>query len=329
MKGATVIGAGAMGTLCALLLANRGTRTILWGRSPDRVSALQADHENKRYLPGNTFPDLISVTDDVGLALANPELIISAVPCQHMRRLWASLVGRHAVRAPVVSVAKGIEVNTLLRPTQILAEVIEGVSLAALSGPSLAAEIADGLPTAVVVASEDPRLAAMVQESLSTRTFRIYTNSDVVGVELGGAVKNVIGIAAGIADGLAMGNNAKAGLLTRGLVEITRLGVALGARPDTFKGLAGIGDLITTCNSRLSRNHCAGEKIGQGMPVAEAIETSRGVIEGIESTRSVLQLAERHRVEMPITRAVYRVLFDGRSPRSAIDDLMTRQLRAE
>lgn len=318
-----------MGTLCALLLANRGTRTILWGRSPAQVAAIREDRENKRYLPGHTLPQPLDVTDDAAAALAQPELIISAVPCQHIRLVWASLLEQGAVHAPVLSVAKGIEVHTLLRPTQILAELIESVSLAVLSGPSLAAEVAAGLPAAVVVAGQDPQVAALVQESLSTPTFRIYTNRDLIGVELGGAVKNVIGIAAGIADGLGMGNNAKASLLTRGLVEITRLGVALGASEDTFKGLAGIGDLMTTCSSRLSRNHSAGEKIGRGMSIAEVIDTSNGVIEGIESTRSVLELAQRHRVQMPITQAIYSVLFEHRSPDSAINELMTRRLRAE
>lgn len=318
-----------MGTLCAILLGNRGTRTILWGRTPSSVATLQANRENKRYLAGHTFPELVSVTDDAGAALARPDLIISAVPCQYIRSLWISLTERNAVRAPVVSVAKGIEVDTLMRPTQILGDVIGKVRLAALSGPSLAGEIAAGLPAAVVVAGESPGLAELVQEALSTPTFRIYTNSDLIGVELGGAVKNVISIAAGIADGLESGDNAKASLLTRGLVEITRLGLAMGASADTFKGLAGIGDLIATCSSRLSRNHSAGEKIGRGMSIAEVIATSHGVIEGIESTRSVLQLANRHGVEMPITRAIYSVLFDRRSPQSAIDELMTRRLRAE
>ena len=318
-----------MGSLCAILLGNQGTRTILWGRTPSHVATLQANRENKRYLPGHAFPEPVSITGHAQEALARPELIISAVPCQYIRRLWTGLTEQTAVRTPVVSVAKGIEVDTLLRPTQILGQIVREVPLAALSGPSLAGEIAVGLPAAVVVASEETGLAQLVQESLSTPTFRVYTNRDLIGVELGGAVKNVIGIAAGIADGLKTGNNAKASLLTRGLVEITRLGVALGASADTFKGLAGIGDLIATCNSQLSRNHSAGEKIGRGMPIAEVIATSRGVIEGIESTRSVLQLAKRHGVEMPITRAIYDVLFENRSPQSAIDELMTRQLRAE
>lgn len=329
LERATVIGTGAMGTLCAILFAARGTRVTMWGRDPDRVATLEADRENKRYLPGYPFAESVNVTQDARVALADPQLIISAVPCQYMRAVWESLVQECSVTAPIVSVAKGIEVNSLLRPTQILADVMDGVSLAAISGPSLAAEVAAGLPATVVVASEEPSVGTLVQESLSTSTFRIYTNVDLIGVELGGAVKNVVGIAAGIADGLDLGANAKAGLLTRGLVEITRLGVVLGAHADTFRGLAGIGDLIATSTSRLSRNRSAGEKIGRGMSLNEVVEGTESVIEGIESTRSILELAEKNHVEMPIISAVYDVLFDNRSPRSAINELMTRQLRRE
>ncbi len=326
---ATVIGAGAMGTLCATLLAERGVRSVLWGRSADHAASIRADGENRRYLPGRRIPEGVVPTHEEDVALADPELIVSAVPCQHIRSQWSSLLQQRSVIAPIMSVAKGIEVDTLLRPTQILRELAPGVPLAALTGPSLAGEIARGLPAVVVVASEDLQLATRIQAAMSSSTFRIYTNCDVVGAELGGAVKNVIGIAAGIADGLEMGNNAKASLLTRGLVEITRLGVALGADPNTFSGLAGIGDLMTTANSRLSRNHTAGEKIGRGWPLENVIRTSDGVIEGIETTRSVLALAQRRGVEMPITQAIHSVLFEGRDPMQAIEELMTRRLRAE
>lgn len=326
---ATVIGAGAMGTLCASLLADRGVRVALWGRSPELIARINAERRNERYLPERSLPELITATCDAGAALADPQLIVSAIPCQYTREVWTNL-SRHGVpKAPIVSVAKGIEVDTLLRPTQILTETIGEVAVSALSGPSIAAEVAAGLPATVVVAAEDDASAILVQKAMSSPTFRIYTNTDLIGVELGGAVKNVIGITAGIGDGVGIGTNAKAGLLTRGLVEITRLGVTLGAKPDTFRGLAGIGDLITTCISPVSRNRCAGEKIGRGMPIDEVIETSHGVIEGIDSTRSILQLAELNHVDMPITRAVHDVLFENRSPRSAIDDLMTRQLKHE
>ncbi|MEE9296752.1 MAG: NAD(P)H-dependent glycerol-3-phosphate dehydrogenase [Phycisphaerae bacterium] len=326
LERASVIGAGAMGSMCALLLAGRGTRVTLWARSADRAGLLQADRENRRYLPGHPFPDGVVVTHDAREAFADPQLVVSAVPCQYIRRVWGRLAGS---LPPVVSVAKGIEVETLLRPTQILKEILDGVTLAALSGPCLAPEAAAGLPTAVVVASEEYQLSNLVQEAFSTHTFRVYTNTDLVGVEFGGAAKNVIAIAAGACDGLKLGNNAKASLLTRGLVEITRLGMALGAHADTFKGLAGIGDLIATCNSTVSRNHTAGERIGRGVPLDEVIRSANGIIEGIDTTRSILQLAELHHVEMPITRAIYRVLFENQSPKSAIDSLMTRQLKGE
>ena len=326
---ATVIGAGAMGTLCATLLADRGVRVVLWGRSPQLIEAINTKRRNERYLPERSLPELITATCDVREALAAPQLIVSAIPCQFTREVWTELSGHSLPRAPIVSVAKGIEVGTLLRPTQILTQTIGDVVVSALSGPSIAGEVAAGLPATVVVAGDTPESAALVQNAMSSPTFRIYTNTDLIGVELGGAVKNVIGITAGIGDGVGIGTNAKAGLLTRGLVEITRLGLALGAKADTFRGLAGIGDLITTCISPVSRNRSAGEKIGRGMPLDEVIETSHGVIEGIDSTRSILQLAERNHVDMPITRAVHDVLFDNRSPKSAIDDLMTRQLKHE
>ncbi len=327
---AAVIGAGAMGTLCAMLLANRGVRVALWARNAEFAADLTNHRENRRYLPGHNLHDNIAVTGDVASALDDAEVVLSAVPSQFIRDTWNLVSQQCDVRQPVVSVAKGIEVGTLLRPTQILADVLDAdVPVMALSGPCIASEVASGLPTAAVVACADVCVAKRLQATLSSSLFRVYTNGDVVGVELGGAVKNVISIAAGIGDGMEMGCNAKAGLVTRGLVEITRLGVAVGARAETFAGLAGVGDLMTTCMSPRSRNHAAGVRIGQGMAIDEVILTSHGVIEGIESTRSVLALAKRHGVEMPITRAVFSVLFENQSPRSAIHELMTRQLKAE
>ena len=220
-------------------------------------------------------------------------------------------------------------VNANAGPPQVLDEILGDVSLAALSGPCLAPEAAAGLPTAVVVASDDHNLSDLVQDAFSTDTFRVYTNTDLYGVEFAGAAKNVIAIAAGACDGLDLGNNAKASLLTRGLVEITRLGESLGAHPDTFRGLAGIGDLIATCNSVSSRNHTAGAKIGRGESLEAVISSANGVIEGIETTRSMVQLAKQNEVEMPITRAIYSVLFEDRSPAAAIDSLMTRRLKGE
>lgn len=329
-ENAAVIGAGAMGTLCAMLLAERGVQVKLWGRDAAFMADLATHRENRRYLPGHELHDNIRLSSDFSDTLSAADVAISAMPTQFMRESWQSINQHCDVRLSVVSVAKGIEVGTLLRPTQILQDVLGNeIPVMALSGPCIASEVAAGLPTAAVIACTDKSVAKQMQATLSSPLFRVYTNDDVVGVELGGAVKNVISIAAGIGDGMDMGCNAKAGLVTRGIVEITRLGVAVGARADTFAGLAGVGDLMTTCMSLKSRNHAAGVKIGQGMAIADVIATSHGVIEGIESTRSVLALAEQYKVEMPITRAIFRVLFENQSPQSAIRDLMTRQLKAE
>ncbi len=327
---AAVIGAGAMGTLCSMLLAERGVNVTLWARDAALADEIQNNRENRRYLSGHQLHDRVTATSDIEQALASPDVVISAIPCQFMRETWMGIVDRNNARWPIVSVSKGIEVGTLLRPTQIIADVVgDAFPVMTLSGPCIAGEIAAGLPTAAVVASAEGAAAERLQATISSPLFRVYTNDDVVGVELGGAVKNVIAIAAGINDGMNMGCNAKAGLVTRGIVEITRLGVALGARAETFAGLAGVGDLMTTCMSLASRNHAAGVKIGQGQCIDDVIATSHGVIEGIESTRSVLQLAKRFGVEMPITRAIYSVLFEEQSPTSAIHDLMTRQLKSE
>jgi glycerol-3-phosphate dehydrogenase (NAD(P)+) len=246
-----------------------------------------------------------------------------------MREVWRAIKPWYPVGVPVVSVTKGIENGTLMCPTDIVQDIVGRGSIAALSGPSIAPEVARGLPATVVIASEDLDLAERAQQYFSTRTFRVYTNPDLIGVELAGASKNVIAVAAGIADGLGAGDNAKAALLTRGLVEITRLGVAMGAQAATFKGLAGIGDLVTTCISRVSRNRTAGEKIGKGMTMAEVVASTPSVIVGIPTTAGVLELAARHRVEMPITQAVYSVLHGHSTPANAIDGLMTRQLKPE
>lgn len=329
IKCATVIGDGAMGTVCALLLAEHGTRVALWSAFDDQAEALERERENKRFLPGSKLPDHVIVTRDPATAFADSELIVSAVPCQYTRAVWTAMRSACPFDVPVVSVTKGIEIGTLSCATEIIRSVAGAVPIAALSGPSIASEVARGLPATVVVASDDLGVAETVQHAFSTRTFRVYTNEDLIGVELAGASKNVIALAAGIVDGIEAGDNAKAALLTRGLVEITRLGVALGAHAATFKGLAGIGDLVTTCISPASRNRTAGEKIGRGLSMAEVTASTPSVIEGIPTTESLLELAGRHRVEMPITSAVYAVLHGHASPRDAIDELMTRQLKRE
>lgn len=326
-----------MGTLCTLLLAERGVRVTLWGASPQRIAVIARDRENRRYLPGHPLPDTITPTADPERALADrPQLIVSAVPCQYLRAVWSAIAHHMPESVPVVSVTKGIENGTLLRPTQIIQQCAaqaghapDRVPLACLSGPSIAPEVAARKPATVVVAADDPGVAGLVQTTLSTKYFRVYTSGDLLGVELAGAVKNIIALAAGICDGIEAGDNAKASLITRGLVEITRLGHAMGAHADTFRGLAGVGDLITTGVSQVGRNRSAGEKIGRGMTADAVVASTPSIIEGIPTTRSVLALAAKHHVELPIVSAVASVLFDGRSPADAIDALMTRRLREE
>ncbi|HUU83260.1 MAG TPA: NAD(P)H-dependent glycerol-3-phosphate dehydrogenase [Phycisphaerae bacterium] len=326
---ATIIGDGAMGTVCGLLLARQGIQVAMWGFFPEQIADIQSHRENRRFLPGHALPDNFQATADPAQAFAATDLIVNAVPCQYIRNVWGQFAGHCPPGARVVSVAKGIEIETLLRPTQIISELVGKVTVGVLSGPSIAPEVAAGMPATVVAASDDLALADLCQDVFSTGHFRVYTNPDLIGVELAGATKNVIALAAGIIDGIEAGDNAKAALLTRGLVEITRLGVAMGAQADTFKGLAGIGDLVTTCISPLGRNRTAGEKIGRGMPVPDVIASSPSVVEGIPTTQSVLALAHQYLVDMPITSAVYSVLFEHSSPADAIESLMCRQLRPE
>jgi len=328
-----VVGDGAMGTLCAILLAENGHEVRLWSAFPQAAAELAATRENRRFLPGVRLPESVEVTGDDACALAGAEMAVSAVPTQFIRRVWQRLAAHCPRGLAVCSAAKGIENGTLLRPTQVLRDVLDGGGqdrpVAALSGPSIAPEVARGLPATVAVAASDEALAEQVQAFITRPYFRVYTNPDLVGVELAGATKNVVAIAAGILDGLAAGVNAKAALLTRGLAEITRLGVALGARAETFAGLAGIGDLVTTCFSPVGRNRSFGEAVGSGRSVDQALAATQSVVEGVATTASVVQLARRCGVEMPITEAVHAVLFGGRAPAEAVSDLMTRPLRSE
>jgi glycerol-3-phosphate dehydrogenase (NAD(P)+) len=326
---ATVIGTGAMGTICAQILAWNGANVALWGRRQDLIDELVALRENRVHLPGLKFSPRIFPTTDAAGALRNSELVISAVPCQHLRGVWESIGGFLAEGVPICSATKGIESDTLSLPSRIIDAHVGENPLAVLSGPSIAPEIARCLPATVVVAAATSDVANLVRDSLSTAWFRVYTNPDVLGVELAGALKNVIALAAGILDGLKAGDNAKAALLSRGLAEISRLGVAMGARPQTFVGLAGVGDLVTTCVSPLGRNRSAGERLGAGATLEQVLAESTAVIEGIPTTRAVLALASRFGVDMPITQAVYDVLYAARSPLEAISQLMNRPLKSE
>lgn len=326
---ATVIGIGAMGTVVSQILASNGVGVALLARDSEPVDEIFIGRENRRYLPGVRLSGRITPTNDAAAAFRDSKLLISAIPCQYLRKAWERHAPLVPPAIPIGSVTKGIEIATLARPSEIIREHAPESPVAVLSGPNIAAELARCLPATVVVACASAEVAELVQRTIGTSWFRVYTSQDVLGVELAGAVKNVVALAAGILDGLRAGDNAKAALVTRGLVEITRLGVALGARPETFVGLAGVGDLLTTSVSPAGRNRSAGERIGRGVSVEQVIEESTAVIEGIPTTRAVLELAGRHKVEMPITRAVFEVLFENKAPLVAITELMSRPLKAE
>jgi glycerol-3-phosphate dehydrogenase (NAD(P)+) len=329
MTKATVVGSGAMATVAAQLLAGNEIHVAMLTRESARAQELLVLRENRRYLAGVKLAERILPTADAQAAFASTELIVSAVPCQFLRASWERYARQVAPETPVCSVTKGLEQQTYQRPSEIITEFLPQSPVAVLSGPCIAAELARCLPATVVVASAAPDVAALMQTVFGTSWFRVYTNADVLGVELAAAVKNVIALAAGILDGLHAGDNAKAALLTRGLVEITRLGIAMGAKPETFTGLAGIGDLITTCVSPLGRNRSAGERIGGGVPRDTVVRETLSVIEGIPTTQAVLHLAARFEVEMPITRAVYEVLFENKPALAAITELMRRPPKAE
>jgi len=326
----SIIGDGAMGTVLAMLLSEKSFAVRVWGHDAEQLRQIELSRENKKFLPGHRLPESIVFEADDRKIISGAELVVSAVPCQYMRRVWTRLKDHVHKEVPIVSVAKGIENDTLLRPTQILSDVLGGgVRCAVLSGPTIADELGRKLPASASVACEDEVLARQIQQTFNTEWFRLYTNSDVVGVELAAACKNVIAIAAGIIDGLGAGDNAKAALLSRGLAEITRLGVACGARAQTFAGLAGLGDLVTTCISPKGRNRSFGERIGRGQTVKEALEATASVIEGASTCKSVCELARRMKVEMPITQAVYEVIFENKPAKTALADLMKRKLKAE
>jgi glycerol-3-phosphate dehydrogenase (NAD(P)+) len=327
-----VLGDGAWGTAIALLLAQDPDHDVrLWSARPENGRLLQQRRENVHLLPGVPIPAAVRLTLDVAEAVAGASLWVSAIPTVYLRATLGQVRNQSTPGPipPVVSLSKGLEVGTFRRPTEVLAEVLGATRTAVLSGPSHAEEVSRGLPTSVVVASADAALAGQIQTVFSTDRFRVYAGDDPLGVELGGALKNVIGLAAGISDGLGLGDNAQAALLTRGLAEMTRLGVALGAKAETFAGLAGLGDLITTCVSRHGRNHQVGMRLAGGEKLADILAGMAKVAEGVYTTRAVHERAVALGVEMPITAEVYRVLYEGKGPRPAVNDLMLRAPRWE
>ena len=327
----TIIGNGAMATACGLLLDGRGYAVTMWGPFAEAITDMARARENRQYMPGIPLTETLSLTSEVEAAVEAPDLVIAAIPTQFMRRTWARFKGRLPAGVPIVSVAKGVENETLLPPTGIIAEALEGEDhpLAALSGPSIASELARCLPATVCVASADAGLARTVQQAFSSDTLRVYTNPDLLGVELAGATKNVIALAAGILDGLQAGYNAKSALLSRGLAEIARLGQAMGATQETFFGITGVGDLATTCFCPQGRNRSAGEMLGRGLKLDDVLAQIQGVVEGVPTTKAVMTLAARQGVEMPITEAVHAVLFEAMDPIEGISRLMRREPKAE
>ena len=331
MTRAAVLGTGSWGTAFAAVLADAGTDTVLWARRPELADAVTARHENPDYLAGVRLPESLRATSDAAEALDGSDFVVLAIPSQTLRdnlAAWAPAIPRDAV---LVSLMKGIELGTTKRMSEVICEVADVATdrVAVVSGPNLAREIAAKQPAATVVACPDGEAAARLQGASLTRYFRPYTNTDVVGCELGGAVKNVIALACGMAEGMGFGDNTKASLITRGLAEMARLGAALGADPTTFAGLAGLGDLVATCTSPLSRNRTVGEQLGRGRPLREIIDEMRMVAEGVKSSRSILDLATKHDVEMPITEHVAKVVHHGMTPEEMLRSLMSREAKPE
>lgn len=328
MSRVCVVGTGTWGTTLALLLCRKGLPVALWARTAQEADELRSARENKTFLPGIKLPDSLNVTASIEEAIEGCRLLLLVVPAQTMRRNAAAVCGSLDRNAVIVSGAKGVEVGSGKRMSEVLAEVLpeaHRARIAVLSGPNLAREIVEGKPATTVVASRDVAVADFVRESLIAPNFRVYTNQDVVGVELGGALKNIYALGAGIGDGLGVGDNAKAAFLTRGLAEIARLGVALGANPLTFAGLAGLGDLVATCASRHSRNRYVGEQLAQGRKLSEIQTSMKMVAEGVTTTKAARGLARSYGVEMPIVELTYEVLFGDKSPRVALVELMTRE----
>ncbi len=327
-----VVGAGSWGTALANLLAHKGVATTIWAREQDVVAAIGTKRENTTFLPGVRLAEGLNSTGDLASALDDAEVVVSAVPTQFIRSTYGSVAERFRDGQLLVTVAKGIEVGTLLTPSEIFAQAVGGPvadGITALSGPSFAREVAAEHPTAVVAASSFPPNARKVRDLFATRSFRVYSSDDVLSVELGGALKNVIAIAAGIGEGLRYGSNTMAALLTRGLAEITRLGVARGGNPLTFAGLSGMGDLVLTCTGALSRNRSVGIQLGRGKKLAVILDEMHMVAEGVKTALAARTLALQLGVDMPITEQVYQVLYEDKDPHVVARELMTRELKDE
>jgi len=336
MSEIAVIGAGAWGTAISIVAGRNGTHRVrLWAHEREVCESVNTRHVNDLFLPEQTIPASVHATNDLAETLRNAEIVISVMPSNHCRRLFESMQPLLRAEMLFVSATKGLEDGSLARMTEVIVQVLSvkkklPARIGAMSGPSFAKEVARGDPTAITIASEDAELAQTVQQALSDPRFRLYTNQDVVGVELGGSLKNVIAIAAGVCDGLGLGHNSVAALITRGLAEMTRLVVACGGKRETMSGLAGLGDLVLTCTGGLSRNRTVGVELGRGRQLPDIIAGMHGMVaEGVLTTSAAVGLAETRRVEMPITEKMHAILHEGKSPREAIHELMTRGAKSE
>ncbi|MCX5668997.1 MAG: NAD(P)-dependent glycerol-3-phosphate dehydrogenase [Candidatus Omnitrophica bacterium] len=324
-----ILGDGGWGTTLAVLLSNKGYPVTLWGAFADYTKMMAKTRYNPKFLPGIKIPGQIEITSNIKSAVSNKEIIVLAIPSQYTRLTLKKIVGSFAKRTIFLSVTKGIEIRSFKRMSEVIRAELGPVKLAVLSGPTIASEVAKEVPTAAVVASTDKQIRKTIQAVFSTKRFRLYTNPDVIGVELGGSLKNVIAIACGVSDGLGFGTNTKAAILTRGVAEISRLGKAMGAKLETFNGISGLGDLVTTCISSQSRNRSVGELIGKGRSLKNIYRHMQMVAEGVPTAKSAYALSLKYKIDMPIIKEVYHLLYKNKSPHLAVKDLMTRKSKEE
>lgn len=329
MKKIAVIGAGSWGTALAVMLEQDGHDVTMWARNTEAVETMKKTKENKQYLPGVLLGENIDVTTDAQKAISGKEIVISAVPSRAVRETMTRFADLFQKDTIVVNVEKGLEQGSLLRLSEVIKECLPNCHPCVLSGPSHAEEVGRQIPTACVIATEETDIAKMIQKEFMNPNFRVYTNHDMIGVEIGAALKNIMALAAGMSDGLGFGDNTKAALMTRGMTEMTRLGIAMGGKAETFAGLSGIGDLIVTCTSMHSRNRRAGILLGQGKSLAETLAEVKMVVEGINTVQAACELAKKYHVSMPITEEINQVLFYGKNVREAVLQLMTRDRKAE
>lgn len=329
LKSIAVIGDGGWGTTLAIHLARKGFPVILWGAFEENIVQLRKTRENKKFLAGYKIPKKVNLTSNLYQAVDNADLILLATPSEYLEGVLSKLKGGNFKHKVFLSVVKGIHPKTHQRMSDLIYAYLGKVKLAVLSGPTIAGEVAAGIPTTAVVACADKKIASTIQQMVHTDTFRIYTNQDIIGVEIGGSIKNVIALACGMCDGLGLGTNAKAAIVTRGLAEITRLGVALGGKRDTFYGLTGLGDLTTTCFSPHSRNRTVGESLGRGLSIKTILKSMPQVAEGVVTAKAVYHLAQKKHIPMPIVEQVYKIIFEGKNPQQAMGDLLNRSIKAE